>query len=228
MTATEHGPENSTAALLRAALLDDLEAVMSATDTERELHRFRSGVTRRHRRSRLVGAAAAGLVAVAAVGALVAVRAADDDPSRLAGSSDEVTGEMALILRGGGTILDGLTDQQEYRDFVWSGEVSLDVGRPLRGTVRLVLDGSGVYGPNGMTVWHGVGAAEAELDGQRCAGTYGLNYYAEPHESGGAMQLRCEDGSVLGLSLAVTEHKRIGTARWGADIEVDGGYYRAG
>jgi hypothetical protein len=86
VTRPEHGPENSTAALLRAALLDDLEAVMSATDTERELSRFQSGWP---------GATAArgswpprrGLVGVAAVGAFVAVRAADDDPSRVAGAA---------------------------------------------------------------------------------------------------------------------------------------------
>ena len=228
MTRTEHGPENSTAALLRAALLDDLEAVMSTTDTERELHRFQSGIQRHNRRSQIVAAAAAGLVGVAAVGAFLAVRAADGDAAvAAAGSSDQVTGELVLTI-GGGETLEGRSDQAEYRGWIWSGPMTLDVGRPLAGTVRLELDGSGVPTDGGLTVLHGYGTAEALLDGLSCVGTFGMSYYAEPVETGGAMQLRCEDGSVLGLSLAVTDHGPQGGAGWGAAVTVDGGFHRAG
>jgi hypothetical protein len=228
VTRTERSPENSTEALLRAALLDDLEAVMSATDTERELRRFQSGVRRRSRRTQVVAAAAAVLVGVAALGAFLTVRGDDDEPSVAASSSDEVTGEMSLVIGGGGGTVDLPWGQDEYRGKVWAGEVTLDVGGPLHGTVRLVLDGSGVNASTTLGVFHGFGTAEAELAGQRCTGTVALSFYAEPHETGGALQLRCSDGSVLGLSLAVDEHERVGTARWGADISVDGGFYRAG
>jgi hypothetical protein len=78
-----------------------------------------------------------------------------------------------------------------------------------------------------VTVLHGYGPAEAEIDGQPCTGTFGLSYYAEAAEAGGAVQLRCEDGSVLGLSLSVTDqYERAGV--WLADITVASGFYRAG
>ena len=201
---------------------------MSATDTERELHRFHSDASRRSRRSRLVASAAAGLVVLAAIGAFLAVRGAGDDASPASGS-DEVTGEMAMTIGGPGrTLPEGRSDQAEYRDFVWTGDITLDVGRPLTGTVQLAFDGSGIPTVSGLTILHGYGTVEAELDGQSCAGTFGMSYYYDPTETGGAMQLRCADGSVLGLSLAVLDHGPRGGQGFGAEIAVDGGFYREG
>lgn len=225
----EHVHEHGTAALLRAALLDDLEAVMSATDTERELLIFESGVERRGRRTQFVAAAAAGLVGVAAVGAFLAVRSAGDGPTAAAGGSGVVTGRMSLVQQRDGRLVDGRSDQAEWRGMEWTGDLVLDVGRPLAGTVRVVLDGSGVGSHDGLTVLHAFGTAAAELDGQRCAGTVGLSFYAgglNPAETGGAMQLSCEDGSVLGLGLAVVDY--ASSRRVKLSITVDDGFHRAG
>jgi hypothetical protein len=67
---------------MRAALAEHLEAVMSATDTERELARFKDGQRERTSRFRLMSTAAAAVVGLALVGGYLAFGGTDSSPAR--------------------------------------------------------------------------------------------------------------------------------------------------
>ena len=214
-----------TAALLRSALDEHLEAVMSITDTERELSRFRTGVRRRSARGRWTAAAAAAVVLAAAAAGALALRD-DGTGASLAGSSDELSGRLVLEVDAFRNVELGRSDQTENRDVVLVGTAEVDAGGLRTGTARLVGGASTVSVASYPAVVHAWGQAEVVLDGTRCTGAFAYAYYHDPRESGGSLNLTCEDGAVLGTGLVVEQ--TIGSdqeLRWRATLSfVDGSY----
>lgn len=215
-----------TAALLQRALSDHLEAVMTVTDTERELRRFRQGARRRSRRGQALTAAAAVVLAAAAAGGALALR---DDGARglLAGSSpSSLSGRLLLEAQSSRPVELGRSDQREYRDVVLSGTANLVVADDRReGTARLVGGGSTVQTGGGAVIVHAWGTADVTLDGQRCTGRFGYSYYYDPQEGGGSLNLSCEDGTVLGAGL-VAEYGLSATNpdTWTVELTLEDGF----
>ena len=199
---TTVGPPSPADALLRAALLDHLETVMTVTDTERELERFHATVRRSDGRRRLLAAAASVAVLAAAGGTYLAVRDGTSTPT-LAGTS----GSMVLDLKRSSLTASPseATNQDEIRDHVLEGPLTF-VADGTEHTTTLTLEGAAGLVPTstGPRVYHSWGTARATVDGTACEGTYALSFYHQPREAGGALQLSCADGSALGGTL-VTE-----------------------
>jgi hypothetical protein len=220
-----------TDAQMRAALAEHLEAVMSATDTERELARFKDGQRERTSRFRLMSTAAAAVVGLALVGGYLAFGGTDSSPAKnsAAGSTGRLTGELDLVIRDWRTVELGRSDQKEDRDGVVVGTITVNAGGRHAGRMRLDQSTSSVATSNGATVQHAWGTVSATIDGRDCTGTYGYSYYYEPYEAGGALQLRCSDGSVLGARMNLTEEVAIGnTNDWRVHVRLDDGFWVEG
>lgn len=219
-------PDNApTDARLRAALIEHLEAVMTVTDTERELHRFRLGIGKRSVRSRLLAVAATAVVGAALVGAFLTVRQASTPGLFGNPSTSSLTGEMDLVIQDYRNVDLSRSDQTESRDGVVVGTITLDAGKRRTGDVRMDMSASSVTTGAGPLVQHAWGTITATIDGATCTGTYGYSYYFDPQEAGGALQLMCTDGSALGARMAVTEEEPIdGTNDWRLRVSLDDGF----
>ncbi len=224
-------PDNAlTDARLRAALIEHLEAIMTVTDTERELPRFRDGLRKRRARSRLFAVAATAVVGVALVGAFLTVPQGATPGFLGSPSTSSLTGEMDLVIQEYRNVDLGRSDQAEGRDGIVVGTITVDAGKRRTGEVRMGMSSSYVATGSGSAVQHAWGTITATIDGATCTGTYGYSYYYDPPEVGGALQLRCTDGSALGARMAVTEEEPIqGTTEdWRLRVSLDDGFWIEG
>jgi hypothetical protein len=224
--------DSPTDALLRAALLENLETVMTMTDTERELERFRGSLRRRGDRARLLTAAAAVLLVLAAVAGFVAVRGSGGGGLFAGGGSQAMTGELSTVLSRDVPATEQAqprSDQVEARDGQLDGELVVRAGDEQRtGPVRMTFDWSFVPTGGGPVIMHGWGSVEATLDGQACSGSYAFSHYADPVENGGSLNLSCADGSALGARLVVTEVGQDATESWFLRLRLTDGHHFAG
>ena len=199
-----HGtpPDSSAATQLRAALLDHSETVMSLTDTERELTRFQDVVRRHDSRRRVLAAAASVAVLAAAGGGYLALRDAGG-PTPLAASGGDVSGSLVVDLQTySDTGESPDTHQSEARDALWTGTLSITTPDGTRsGDVEVRGSAGLVETSDGPKVFHGWGTVTATLDDAECVGSYGTSFYRSPALSGGALQLSCDDGTVLGATV---------------------------
>ena len=221
-----------TGALLRRALDRHLENVMSTTDTELELSRFQDGLRRRRSSRRWPAVAAASLVALGLAGAGAYALSADGPPSSgdvAAGSRASLTGDLQLVQAERGQGLPGRSDQSEDRGWVFAGPVQLVAARTARsGTATLTVSSSTVNSAAGPSVVHAWGTARLVLEDTTCTGPFGLSWYYDPAESGGAMHLLCEDGSALLATPVVTRFEPDTTDTWFIDFRLDDGTFIAG
>ena len=218
-----------TAALLRRALDEHLEAVMTVTDTERELGRFRKGVRRRSRHGQTLAAAAAVVLAAAAIGGALALP--EDGARRLfAGPSpSSVSGRLVLETQSSRSVELDRSDQNEYRDVLMVGTADLVADGRRGGTARLVGGGSTVQTGGGAVIVHAWGTADVTLDGQRCTGRFGYSYYYDPPEGGGSLNLSCEDGTVLGAGLVAQYGlSQTNPDQWTVELTLEDGFYLEG
>ncbi len=221
----------ATAALLRDALFEKKEIVMTSVDTDRELARFQEGVRRRHRRQRVLAAAASVAVLAGAGGAFLLTRDDGGTTSGLAGPGGAaMTGTMVLDGQSFREVMNQISDLAQIRDYVQSGPITVstpDVEQA--GTAR--LEGAASYITRGGTVIvsHAWGTMQAELDGTTCRGSFSWHWFADPKEAGGALQLACEDGAVLGATMVVESYERSGQNPRGTfTVRLEDGFYVEG
>ncbi len=218
----------ATAALLRAALSEHEETVMTSVDTERELARFRAGVHQREGRRRLVSAAAAVAVLAVAGGAFVLTRDDGGTTTGPAGAGgQEMNGSMVLDGQTYREIESQVSDVGEIRDYVQSGPIVINTGDVERGgTARLAGSASYIARGGTVAVSHTWGTVQAELDGTTCRGSFAWNWFADPSEAGGALQLACEDGAVLGATIVVESYERsVQNERGTFTVRLEDGFY---
>ena len=198
---------------------------MDVIDTERELPLLRTGVRRRSARSGWTPVAA---VVLAAAAGAVALRD-DTAVTALAGSAHAVTGRVVVQVDAFHDVELGRRDQTEHRDLVLAGPAEVHAGGRRTGTARLVGGASTASAAFPGAVVHAWGQAEVVLDGTRCTGAFAYAYYHDPRETGGSLDLTCEDGAVLGTGLvveyAVDPAQEL---RWRATLSFVDGSYVAG
>jgi hypothetical protein len=188
---------------LRAALHEEWETVMNTTATELELRRFQDDIRRRSAGQRVLWAAAGIVLLVGAVGGFVIFR----DSTRTAANDFASTGDIGRIEvvydpTGGHITQPTPTDVAEERGASFIGNITVRVGDTTRsGSVRMSLNDSYVPTDDGPVPFHAWGEVRADLDGASCVGAYGFSRYDKPADTGGALQLRCDDGTVVGAAL---------------------------
>ena len=167
-----------------------------------------------------------GLLTAMTVGAAAGVQAtrAAEEPARA-----PVPGTLPLT---GSVVLRTFDTRQgapafglgQDRDGIARGRMVLQLpdGEQLRGIVRLDYDASFVDGPETLDVLHSWGTLTVRLQETTCTGTFGWSFLRAPAESGGALQLRCEDGATLGAQMVRSAEEVPGLA---ADLR--DGWYRA-
>jgi len=210
---------------LRAALTDHLEDVMTVTDTERALDRFREGVKHDRKRRGLLVAAAS--VAVVAAAGAVYLSARDGGSATVAAGGG--AGSMVLDLS---TYSDmgvwDATNQSEARDSTWTGTLSVTTADgELTGAASLIGAAGLVETSTGPNVYHSWGSVEATLKQSECLGSYGVSFYREPRETGGAIQLSCSDGSVLAAKMVVEDISPLGGS-WRQTLRLEDVAYSKG
>lgn len=219
------------AALLRAALSEHEEIVMTSVDTERELARFQGGTRRRDRRHRVLAAAASVALLAVAGGAFLLMRDDGGTPSGFAGPDGEaMTGTMVLDGQSFREVDARISDLSEIRDYVQAGPITLSTADVERaGTARLEGAASYISDQDVVAVSHAWGTAQAELDGTTCQGSFSWSWFAEPREAGGALQLACEDGTVLGAVMVVESFESsVQNERGTFTVRLEDGFYVEG
>ncbi len=221
----------ATAALLRDALSEKKEIVMTSIDTDRELARFQDSMRRRAHRQRVLAAAASVAVLALAGGAFLLTRDGGGATTGPAGPGGQgMTGLMVLDGQTGRNVESQISDLGEIREYVQAGPITISTADVERaGTAR--LEGSASYISRGGTVAvsHTWGTMQAELDGTTCRGSFSWHWFADPQEAGGALQLACEDGAVLGASMVVESYERsVQNERGTFTVRLEDGFYVVG
>lgn len=221
----------SDAARVRAALSHHLESVMSVTDTERELARFRRSVSHTRSRRRVLALAVGVAVLAAAGGTYLSVRDAGGTlPAVAGGSGAGLSGSGVLVIRDSEADASEVSRQDEYRDAEVAGPVTLSTDDGDR-TVQLELTSNAgvVESAGSAAVFHGWGQASTTLDGASCVGGWASSYYRGSPDGGGSLHLACDDGTVLGATLAVERlapHRFTGL--WELHVRLADGFLREG
>lgn len=216
--------QTPTEAVLRAALHEEWEIVMTTTDTESELRRFQAAV---HRRTAGPGVlwAAAGVLLLLAAGAFLVLRGAGGMTGSDVASVGDATGRLEVVYdsTGSRTVEPARTEAIEERDASLLGDITVQVGDTTRsGSARLSLNDSFVPTGGGPVVFHAWGDVQADLNGVSCRGSYGFSWYHDGPETGGALQVRCDDGTVLGAALSASRVQSLNErVTWQLDL-VDG------
>lgn len=221
------------AARLRAALDDHLESVMTVTDTDRELARFRDTVSRADRRRRVLAAAASLTLLTAGAAGYLALRdtgSSSTVPAAAGGTGTGLTGSAVLTFRGPDGQASEVTRQDEMRNGTLTGPVTLstDDGE-VTGELVLAQNAGLVPTSGGPVVLHGWGEATMSLDGSTCGGSWAMSYYRGSEDGGGSINLACDDGTVVGARLAaqdISQHRL--TWLWELDLRLEDGFLVAG
>lgn len=91
----------------------------------------------------------------------------------------------------------------QFRDLTLAGEITLTTadGREITGEVSLGENEDITFGDAGPEIAHIWGPVTATFGGVVCEGSFALASFFATGEEGGALALRCEDGTALGGSL---------------------------
>jgi hypothetical protein len=96
----------------------------------------------------------------------------------------------------------------QFRDLTLAGEITITLttpdGRQITGDLSFGENEDITFGEAGPEIAHIWGPVTATLDGSACEGSFALTSFATGEE-GGALALRCEDGTALGGNLRETQ-----------------------
>lgn len=82
----------------------------------------------------------------------------------------------------------------EDKNARFSGPVRVDLpDRQLTGFAELTFSFAGNVDDDGVWITHNWGEVHATFGSTNCDGPIAWSFYREPHETGGAMSLRCDD-----------------------------------
>jgi hypothetical protein len=120
--------------------------------------------------------------------------------------------------------------QREGRDALWTGTITVDLpDRQLRGRAEMRYSWASTSEAGVIVISHSWGRLDVAFGATTCTGPIAKSAYREPRETGGALHLRCDDGSLLAFT-ALLERDEEATAEHGFRIHVllDDGAYAAG
>ena len=143
-------------------------------------------------RPRLLGGFAVALVAG------IALLTAQDDTASVV----DATGSMVLDDQSARLVAVPHSTQEEGRDAVWTGSIRLDLpDRQLVGDVVQRFSWAGTVVGDVIMISHSWGRLEVTFGATTCSGPFAKSAYREPRETGGAMSLRCDDGSLFAATM---------------------------
>ena len=88
--------------------------------------------------------------------------------------------------------------QTEGRDAVWTGSISLALpDRQLVGDVVQRFSWAASVEDDVIMISHSWGELDVTFGSTKCSGPFAKSAYREPRETGGALSLRCDDGSLF-------------------------------
>ena len=153
-----------------------------------EGHEPRARPTWRVPRPLLGGALAVALLAG------VGVMAAGDDTAAVVDASG------SLVLNDQSSRLETVphSTQVEGRDAVWTGSIRVDLpDRQLVGDVVQRFSWAATVEDEVIMISHSWGELDVTFGSTTCSGPFAKSAYREPRETGGALSLRCDDGSLF-------------------------------
>lgn len=91
----------------------------------------------------------------------------------------------------------------QFRDLTLAGEITLTTtdGREITGELSFGENEDITFGDAGPEIAHIWGPVTATLDGVACQGSFAVTSFLATGEEGGALALRCEDGTALAGNL---------------------------
>ena len=137
-----------------------------------------------------------GAVALTLVAGLVAMTAQDGT------EVVDASGSMVLSEEFGRLVDVPHSTQQEGRDAVWSGTISVELpDRQLQGRAEMRFSWASTIEDDVVMISHSWGQLDVTFGATECSGPFAKSSYREPRETGGALNLRCDDGSLLSATL---------------------------
>jgi hypothetical protein len=94
--------------------------------------------------------------------------------------------------------------QVEGREAVWTGTIRLDLpDGQLVGDVVQRFSWAATVEDDVIMISHSWGRLDVTFGPTRCSGPFGKSAYREPRETGGALVLRCDDGSLFAATMTL-------------------------
>ncbi len=110
----------------------------------------------------------------------------------------DASGSMVLAESSQRIVAVPHSTQNEGRDAVWTGTISVDLpDRQLRGRAEMHYSWAGTDERGVIMISHSWGRVDATFGATTCTGPIAMSAYREPRETGGALHLRCDDGSLF-------------------------------
>jgi hypothetical protein len=134
-----------------------------------------------------------GALAVALLAGVVFVAARDDTAAVVDASGSLVLDDQVSRLE---TVPH--STQVEGRDAVWTGSIQVELpDRQLVGDVVQHFSWAATVEDDVVMISHSWGRLDVTFGATRCSGPFAKSAYREPRETGGALSLRCDDGSLF-------------------------------
>lgn len=136
-------------------------------------------------------------VAPVAGGALFAAR--DDPPAGV-----DASGSIVLEDESSRLVTVPHSTQVEGREAVWTGTIRLDLpDGQLVGDVVQRCSWAATVEDDVIMISHSWGRLSVTFGRTTCSGRFGKSSYRDPRETGGALVLRCDDGSLLAATMTL-------------------------
>ena len=119
---------------------------------------------------------------------------------RIGSAAAVVDASGSMVLAEGSARLADVphSTMQEGRDGLWTGTIAVDLpDRQLRGRAEMRFSYAGTIERGVIMISHTWGRLDVVFGATTCTGPIAFSAYREPRETGGALHLRCDDGSLL-------------------------------
>jgi hypothetical protein len=118
----------------------------------------------------------------------------------------------------------------EAKNASFSGPIRVELpDRHLTGTTRLSFSFAAQMDGDELRLFHNWGQVFATFGKTNCEGSFAMSFYREPHEAGGSLSLRCDDGSLLAATARVEKDEDPTADRpYRMFISLEDGAYVAG
>jgi hypothetical protein len=166
-----------------------------------------------------------GAVLVLLLAGTAAVTAAQDDE---APGVVDASGSMVVDYHSNERATRPGSVLEEAQNTRYSGSIEVELpDRKLTGTVRLNFSWAAQFEGDQALIFHNWGQVFATFDEANCEGVFAWSFYREPHVTGGSLNLRCDDGSLLAAAAGVERDEDTGDG-YRMFISLEDGAYVAG
>lgn len=167
-----------------------------------------------------------GLALVALVGA-VALRAGQDDTRSVV---VDASGSMELVHQSSEPADRRRSTQMEDGNATFAGPIRVELpDRQMVGAAELHFSFAATVEDDQVWIAHAWGQVRATFDSTTCDGPFAWSFYRQPQETGGSINLRCDDGSLFAATaLMEADEGASANRRYRVFITLQDGAYAAG